>query len=398
MHLPVRDNARVGRTREALASWAGLIAHRLAGYLRWVLTARDDADSANIAVMCVGFLRYGSFQAAGLRETGLNVTLYYVDRSAFAENDEDRALILEHARASGVELVAVPRRRNLTLLKDVLWLRRDLRRRKIATAVVQSHRDPRYSILGLVLPIALLLHDPEPHSGGKVSELPARSRAISRAAELTSGCLIVHSARLIEQIRPLLRRVPVGVVAHGAEMAPSPAPIPRDRRLLIFGRLFSYKGVDTALDAFRALPPEMSDVRLIVAGKGPLANLARGERNVEVRSEYIPEADFDALLRDVRLVLLPYKDATQSGVGLHAVERGVPCIVSSVGGLPELVENTDATLVVPPDDPNRLAEAIAAHVDHDEALRQAIYDYADTHFDWPVVAQRLREEMTRLIR
>jgi glycosyltransferase involved in cell wall biosynthesis len=379
-------------------SWVGLIAHRLVGYIRRMLTARADVDSANIAVVCVGFLRYGSFQAAGLSETGLNVTLYYVDRSAVAENDQDRALILDHARAAGVELVAVPRRRNLTLLKDVLWLHRDLRRRRIASAVVQSHRDPRCSILGLLLPIALILHDPEPHSGGKVSELPARSRVISRAAELTSACLIVHSPRLLEQIRPLLRRLPVGVVAHGAEMAASPAPVPHERRLLIFGRLFAYKGVDTALDAFRALGPELSDIELIVAGRGPLANLARGVRNVEVRSEYVTESDFDALLRGVRLVLLPYKDATQSGVGLHALERGVPCIVSSVGGLPELVENVRATLVVPADDPVRLAQAIVANVDHDEGLRRSIYDYTETHFAWPVVAQRLREETQRLAR
>lgn len=384
-------------TREVLASWVGLAIHRLAGDIRRVITASADGDPANIAVMCVGFVRYGSSQAVGLKQTGLNVTLYYVDRRASAESDEDRALLLAHAQAAGVELVPVPGRRNRALLKDTLWLHRDLRRRRIASAVVQSHRDPRYAILGLALPIALMLHDPEPHSGGSVSSLPAWSRAISRVAELTSACLIVHSARLLEQIRPLLRRLPTGVVPHGADMASSPAPIPQERRLLIFGRLVAYKGVDTALDAFRSLPPEMADIKLIVAGRGPLARLARGQRNVEVRNEYVSEADFDALLHDARLVLLPYKDATQSGVGLHAVERGVPCIVSSVGGLPELVEGASSSLVVPPDDPERLAAAIAAHVDHDEGLRQAVYDHAKTHFAWPVAAQRLRSEVARLV-
>jgi glycosyltransferase involved in cell wall biosynthesis len=208
--------------------------------------------------------------------------------------------------------------------------------------------------------------------------------------------VIVHSARLLEQVRPLLRRIPIGVVPHGTSMAMRPAPVPRQRRLLLFGRLFAYKGVDTALEAFRMLPSEMSDVEIIIAGRGPLANLARGERNVAILNEYITEPDVERLLGDARLVLLPYKDATQSGVGLQAVARGVPCIVSSAGGLPELVQSASATLVVPPNDPGRLAEAIVAHIDHGEDLRQAIYDHAGVHFSWIVVARELRAEMRRL--
>ena len=153
-------------------------------------------------------------------------------------------------------------------------------------------------------------------------------------------------------------------------------PIPRGRRLLVFGRLVAYKGVDTALEAFGLLPAELSDVELIVAGRGPLARLGVGQRNVEVRNEYIPDSDLDSLLRDVRLVLLPYKDATQSGVGLHAVERGVPCVVTAVGGLPELVEDARSSLVVAPEDPQGLAESIAANIDHDEELREAVYEHA----------------------
>jgi glycosyltransferase involved in cell wall biosynthesis len=379
----------------------------LAGQIRRILSINAGGDPANIAVMCVEFLRYGTSHAIGLRETGLNVTLYHVARvpSAralrrpkllhdLAEREEDRALMLAQAEAAGVQIVRVPPRRDRGALRDTLWLHRDLRRRRIATAVVQSHREPRYAALGLSLRVALILHDPEPHSDSKL--LSARAQAPSRAAELSSACLIVHSARLIEQVRPLLRRVPIGVVAHGADMASSPVPVPRGRRLLVFGRLLAYKGVDTALEAFGLLPPEFSDVELIVAGRGPLARLGVGQRNVEVRNEYIPDSDLDSLLRDVRLVLLPYKDATQSGVGLHAVERGVPCVVTAVGGLPELVEDARSSLVVAPEDPQGLAESIAANIDHDEELREAVYEHAARNFAWPVVAQRLRDEVNRL--
>jgi glycosyltransferase involved in cell wall biosynthesis len=387
----------LGRIRDATVAPAGFVAHRVAGIMCRAIFATAEADPANVGVLCDSFLRYGSSQAIGLREAGLNVTLYYVDRSAeFAISDEDRELLLDHVRAAGVVVVRVPPRSIWSLLKDTFWLHRDMRRRRIATAVVQSHLDPRYATLGFALPVALILHDPLTHSGDTVSTFSFPLRLIARLAELTSACLIIHSALLSDQIRPLLRRVPLGVVPHGADMASAPATILRERRLLIFGRLFAYKGVDTALDALRFLPEEMSDVKLIVAGRGPLAELARNRPSVELRDEYVSESDVDALLDTVRLVLLPYKDATQSGVGLLAVARGVPCVVSRAGGLPELVQDSSRSLVVPPDDPKQLAEAIIAHIDHDESLRRAIYDHAETHFAWLVVARRLRSELQRL--
>lgn len=392
-----RNDALVDRLREAIAGWWGLFVHRAVGLLRWAVFATTAADPANIAVLCDAFLPFGSAQAMGLSQTGLNVTLYYVDRvDDFAGNEKDRALYLDRAQAAGVELVPLPRRRIRSLFAHALWLHRDLRRRKIAIAVVQAHIDPRYATLGLALPVALVVHDPQVHSGDELSTFPLPVRLVSRIAELTASCLIVHSARLFDQFRPLLRRLPRGVVPHGAHMAPAPAPVPHERRLLVFGRLFEYKGVDTALEAFRCLSENMPDASLIVAGRGPLASLARGRRNVEVREEYVAESDLDVMLGDARLVLLAYKDATQSGVGLQAVARGVPCVVSCAGALPELVPDALPSLVVPPDNPKRLAEAIVAHIDHDESLRRTIYDHAATHFAWAVVAKRLRSELQRL--
>jgi glycosyltransferase involved in cell wall biosynthesis len=386
-----------GPSREILAGWIGLFSHRITACVRQVVGYSAHHDTDKFAVLCVGFLRYGCDQAVALSQAGVNVTLYYVNRRAeFAASPEDRLFFLDEVRAAGVEVVEVPRRRILRLPSDTLWLHRDLRRRRIGMAIVQSHIDPRYATLGLALPVALVLHDPQPHSGDMESRVPLPVRAISRFSEITSWCLILHSAELLTQLRPSLRQLPIAVVPHGADMAPAPAPVPKIRRLLIFGRLFPYKGVDTALEAFRLISEQVSDVKLIIAGRGPLADIAKGQRNVEVRDEYIPESAVGPLLAGSRLVLLPYKDATQSGVGLQAVAQGIPCIVSSVGGLPELMQTVSPTFVVPPDNPERLAEAILEHIDHDISLRTAVYEYAATHFAWEIVTLHLRDELKRL--
>ena len=225
-------NTRFITIRNILAGWSGSVVCNIAGRIRWLMAAGTNVDTANIAVLCDPFLRYGSAQAIGLKMTGLNVTLYYVDRvNEFGGSERDRALFLDRAEAAGVALVPLPRRRIRSLPKDTIWLHRDLRRRKIATAVVQWHIDPRYATLGLALPVALIVHDPQPHLGDTQSTFPLPVRLVSRFAELTSFCLIVHSTRLVEQIRPMLRRLPIGIVParsrHIANAGSHPARSPR---------------------------------------------------------------------------------------------------------------------------------------------------------------------------
>ena len=217
-------------TRRAIRLGAGVFGsmlHRVAGQIRRVVLSTIDTDPTNIAVLCDAFLRYGSAQARALQESGLTVTLYYVDRvDEFAGNELDRAEVLECAEAAGVGLVPLPRRRIRLLVSHTHWLHRDLRRRNIATAIVHAHIDPRYATLGFGQRVALVIHDPQPHSGDTMSIFPLPVRAISRFAEITASCLFVHSDKLLDQVHPLLRRLPIGVVAHGAEMAPAPLPSP----------------------------------------------------------------------------------------------------------------------------------------------------------------------------
>jgi glycosyltransferase involved in cell wall biosynthesis len=382
--------------RDRLAEWLGLAVHRLARLARR-LPAGGTRDPRRLAVVCDAFLHVGCPQAIALSQTGLEVTLYYVDRgSDFTGSEEDRERMLARVRTHGIQTVPVPRLRPAAVLSHALWLHRDLRKRAVATLVVHAHGDPRYATLGLGLPVALIVHDPQTHSGDTLSMPPWPARIVARFAEVSASCLIVHSECLVGQMRPLLRRLPLGVTPLGIDVASAPAPVPAGRRLLLFGRLFAYKGVDTALEAFALLRERLPDADLLVAGRGPLAGAARGQSGVQVREEYISEEEIGQLLGQARLVLLPYKDATQSGVGLQAVAFGVPTVVTRTGGLPDLVPDTAQGLIVAPDDPRGLAEAITAHIDHGDELRAAVHAHAGEHFAFPVAARRLREELARL--
>jgi glycosyltransferase involved in cell wall biosynthesis len=128
-------------------------------------------------------------------------------------------------------------------------------------------------------------------------------------------------------------------------------------RLLCFGRLLPYKGLDLLADALTALGPEMPfDVR--ICGEGPVsAELSRlaALPHVTVDQRWIPEAELPGLIEWADAVVLPYREASQSGVAAAAIGQGRLVVATCVGGLPEQLAGLPGAILC---DPN--APAIAA--------------------------------------
>jgi glycosyltransferase involved in cell wall biosynthesis len=127
-----------------------------------------------------------------------------------------------------------------------------------------------------------------------------------------------------------------------------------------------------------------SDIRLIVSGDGPEAALVPHHPMIDFRPGYVPEDEVDDMFAEASLVVLPYTQASQSGIGGLALARGIPVIVSDVGSLPDLA--ADATCVVRAGSSRALARAVLAHIDHDSASRQNTLDFAQERFSWEAVA------------
>jgi glycosyltransferase involved in cell wall biosynthesis len=130
--------------------------------------------------------------------------------------------------------------------------------------------------------------------------------------------------------------------------------------VLWFGTVRRYKGVDTLLEAFRAV----EGAELWIVGKpeipmGPLHELARAvPGRVEFVERFVPDAELASHLRRADVVALPYRDIDQSGVLYSALAFGKPVVMSAVGGFPEVAEEHGAARLVPPEDPQALAEAL----------------------------------------
>jgi glycosyltransferase involved in cell wall biosynthesis len=350
----------------------------------------------HLAIFADPLLRYSAAQAIGLSEAGARVTLYYVDRlREFGDSARERARVLNEVEAHGIDVVRLDPRRLTRTVRQTRALLRDLRARDVTGVIAQTHFDPRYALASLRLPTVLVLHDPRPHSGD--SDAPRwPMQLVARFAEATASCLMIHSERLAPQIRPLLRQVPTIVVPHGATMSGAPVRRPRTPVALVAGRLLAYKGVDWALDAFPAVRSRLPRARLIVAGRGPLAAEARrrGLDGVAVEDGYVSDARMEQLLEQASVLLLPYRDATQSGMGLLAVGRGIPCVVTPRGALPDLLGPfLGDDLLWSTSDLRDLTNTVVAALEKDDTFRTAIYDRAANLFAWSVVGAKLLSEL-----
>ncbi len=134
--------------------------------------------------------------------------------------------------------------------------------------------------------------------------------------------------------------------------------------VLFAGRLESYKGVHVLLEALRYLP---STTRIKIVGVGPdeqrLKSIIGKDHRVEFLG-FVPGAELWKMMAQAAVVVVPSIWNEPYGlVALEAMCQATPVIVAKSGGLPEIVGESNAGIVVPPSDPRALARAIERVLD-----------------------------------
>lgn len=156
--------------------------------------------------------------------------------------------------------------------------------------------------------------------------------------------------------------------AHGyfgdgnAEVEPRKLPTDRPPRLLFFGRILEYKGFELILEALPLLRREFPTLQLEVWGTGDIAPYraaldALGD--VRVENRWIEEAEIPNIFATTDLSVLPYREASQSGVVATAFAVGMPCITTPIPGLCEQVNDGVTGVISSGFSPVEYAEAVA---------------------------------------
>jgi glycosyltransferase involved in cell wall biosynthesis len=213
-------------------------------------------------------------------------------------------------------------------------------------------------------PLVLTVHDARHHIGDKVSQ--KTPQAVMDFGFRCASRLIVHAAyvkRLIVEECGLPSEI-VDVVPHislGSTFGLTTSQ-ERDSTILFFGRIWEYKGLEYLIRAEPIITAESPGARFVIAGQGEdftrYRRLMVHPERFTVYNESVSLERRSELFRQATVVVLPYIEASQSGVIPLAYEFMKPVVVTTVGGLPEMVDDGRTGYLVPPRDERALATAI----------------------------------------
>jgi len=167
-----------------------------------------------------------------------------------------------------------------------------------------------------------------------------------------------------------------GLDPSRVEVLVNPAPPPQtveaeplDPGTLVFvGRLTEQKGLPVLLEALR----RVDGAKLVLVGDGPererLTSLA-AQLDLDGRTKFTGSLPRDEVLRYLSGATAAVLSSSWENLPHSAVEAlavGTPVVSTAVGGVPEVVHDRENGLLVPPDDPEALAAALAEVLGDDE--------------------------------
>lgn len=216
----------------------------------------------------------------------------------------------------------------------------------------------------------LFLHDATLHPG---DAYPFR-QAVMRREVAMADALIVLSEHVRREAHSLygypldrIWKIPHGAFAFGnSDGQPRVFPRGRPLRLLFLGRIVAYKGLGHLLDAYHLLRARNVQVALEIAGAGDLAPYAarlKGLPDVSLHNKWLDEDEIGVSLQRNDVVVLPYVEASQSGIAASALTAGLPVVVTPVGGLVEQVSHGRTGLIAADMSAEALADSIQSLAD-----------------------------------
>lgn len=168
---------------------------------------------------------------------------------------------------------------------------------------------------------------------------------------------------------------------------------------LLFGVMRPYKGVDTLIEAWQHVEQEIPEAFLIIAGGGQEDYVEEVQRaisqaeasTIQGRLRFLPEDELSGLIAAADLLVYPYRRITQSGALLAGMNAGKAIVASRVGGFRETLEDGESGRLVPPEEPDLLAETLIELLREPEECRrlgQGARSVLDERFSWEAIAEQ----------
>lgn len=182
-------------------------------------------------------------------------------------------------------------------------------------------------------------------------------------------------------------------------------PHPPQLLVAAAGRLSPEKGFDVLIDAMAQVLGQTADVGCVLFGEGPLRTQLQQQIDSRQLSDRIVlagfRADLGCYLPTADLLVISSHTEGLPVILLEALAAGVPVVATTVGGIPEVIEEGVQGFLVPPANPAALAERITAIL-QDDAMRATMRQQGPlriaTHYSTALQAERYAALFETLVR
>ena len=259
------------------------------------------------------------------------------------------------------------------------------------------------------IPLVVTLHSLEPLRPWKADQLGTGyllSTGVERHAVESADRVIAVSESMGEDVRRHFAVDParVAVVHNGidavsyrrtAERGALDRLGVREPYVLFVGRISEQKGLFHLIEAARALPASVQVVLCAAAPDTPelaarLGEAVGGRSAIRLIPEMLGVADVVQLYSHASLFVCPSVYEPFGLINLEAMACEIPVVASAVGGIPEVVEDGQTGVLVPPGRPDELAQAMRALLDDParaRAMGAAGRRRVEARFTWARVAE-----------
>ena len=140
-------------------------------------------------------------------------------------------------------------------------------------------------------------------------------------------------------------------------------------KILFFGRIRKYKGLDTLIKSFQIIQQRIPDAELIIAGQGK-CDIPASSKNIILINEFLSDQKATEIIADSTLIVAPYIEVTATTLPTLAAIFKKPIIASNLPGLKEFVSNNETGILVEPNDHEALANACIHILENPELAKQ----------------------------
>jgi len=347
--------------------------------MRILIVAPVDTEIGGVASVVGNLARW-------LQSRGHEVIFFHSGKSVFAKSKKTKAGF--EAFQVNLQIPFGERHPIISLIIFLIRfpiamcaLIRIIRRKKIQ--VVNIHypydNDFYFALCRRILPIRLVtsVHGADLFPNGR----PRGKYSLAIRKLLSSSDHIVAPSQRFQQdvisrfpsLREKITFVHNGVDFAGLQKSCAPNSIAGVKHpyLLCIAMHNEKKGLDVLLQAFALMSAEYMQLQLILAGDGPLRERLENQASslgIQKRVEFLGlmgRVEIAELIRGCEVFVLPSRSEPFGIVLTEAMAFRKPIVATNVGGIPEIIKNGTDGILVEPDNPKALAEALVKVLQND---------------------------------